>query len=192
MNLEEKIEHLRQASMEDARQTGNNIIQEQKDALTKIFEDFKKDELRKAELNIRVAKDRLRQDENSAIANAQTELTGELGKLQLELKNKLFKSVHAKLDEFMASPAYLSLLKEHIASMLSFADGEEIIIYLNPDDIQYKDELEKTMNTTLTVSKLDFIGGTRGVLKKLDILIDYSFKTALEEEYQNFLFTGGM
>ena len=71
------------------------------------------------------------------------------------------------------------------------SDGEEILIYINPSDAHLKDDLEAKTGASLTVSREDFIGGTRAVMQKRRILIDYSFKSALSEEYDNFLFLGG-
>ena len=62
---------------------------------------------------------------------------------------------------------------------------------LHPSDAHLKDDLEAKTGASLTVSREDFIGGTRAVMQKRRILIDYSFKSALSEEYDNFLFLGG-
>jgi len=191
MNLEEKIERLRQSSMEEARQAGNKIIQEQTESLNKVYNDYCKDATRKAELDVSVAKNRTRQEINRSVASAQTELTGKEGALQVSLKDKLFSDVRALLADYMKTPAYKQLLEKDIDEMLAFAEGEEMTLYLNPDDSAFKDELEADKNVSLTVSAENFTGGMRGVLKERNILIDYSFQTALEEEYKNFLFTGG-
>jgi len=191
MNLEEKIERLRQSSMEEARQAGNKIIQEQTESLNKIYDDYCKDASRKAELDISVARNRTRQEINRSVAGMQTELTGKEGALQVTLKDKLFSDVRVLLADYMKTPAYRQLLEQDIDEMLAFAEGEEITLYLSPGDAALKDTLEASKSAPLTVSAEDFAGGMRGVLKERNILIDYSFQTALEEEYKNFLFTGG-
>ena len=45
---------------------------------------------------------------------------------------------------------------------------------------------------TLTISKVDFIGGVRAVVPEKNVLVDYAFKGALENEYQKFRFRGGV
>ena len=51
--------------------------------------------------------------------------------------------------------------------------------------------MEKYTGMTITVSEEDFIGGVRSVIPGRNILIDHSFKGALEKEYQEFTFKGG-
>ena len=41
-------------------------------------------------------------------------------------------------------------------------------------------------------SKVDFIGGVRAVVPEKNVLVDYAFKGALENEYQKFQFRGGV
>ncbi|MFR0867439.1 MAG: hypothetical protein ACLSGV_13340 [Eubacterium sp.] len=91
----------------------------------------------------------------------------------------------------MKTDDYKKILEKRIQKSLDFADGEEILIYINPSDAHLKDDLEAKTGSSLTVSREDFIGGTRAVMQKRRILIDYSFKSALSEEYDNFLFLGG-
>ena len=44
---------------------------------------------------------------------------------------------------------------------------------------------------TLTVSKENFVGGVRAVVKGRNVLIDHAYKGELEEEFQDFMFRGG-
>ena len=101
------------------------------------------------------------------------------------------KRVLVLVKEYMKTDDYKKILEKRIQKSLDFADGEEILIYINPSDAHLKDDLEAKTGSSLTVSREDFIGGTRAVMQKRRILIDYSFKSALSEEYDNFLFLGG-
>ena len=51
--------------------------------------------------------------------------------------------------------------------------------------------LEDATGIHLTISAEDFTGGIRAVIRSRNILIDHSFKTALRNEYDKFLFSGG-
>ena len=119
------------------------------------------------------------------MARAQIELKREQGKCQTDLKNRLFKRVLVLVKEYMKTDDYKKILEKRIQKSLDFADGEEILIYINPSDAHLKDDLEAKTGASLTVSR------TRAVMQKRRILIDYSFKSALSEEYDNFLFLGG-
>ena len=53
MTLEEKIENLQAASMEEARAQGNAIIQNHKEALEKLYNEHTETALRQAELKLK-------------------------------------------------------------------------------------------------------------------------------------------
>lgn len=45
---------------------------------------------------------------------------------------------------------------------------------------------------TVTVSEEDFLGGIRSIIPGRNISIDHSFSGALEKEYEEFTFKGGV
>ena len=148
MTLEEKIAHIQSVSMEEARAEGNEIISAYKTALEKVFEDHKKEAVRQSQTRVRAESTNARQQKNQAMAKAQLDLKRQQGKVQQELKEKLFAEVAELVRDFMKTPV-------------------------------------------LTVSAEDFMGGVRAVLRGRNILIDHSFKSSLENEYDQFIFSGG-
>mgnify|MGYP007019922630 CR=1 FL=1 len=64
-------------------------------------------------------------------------------------------------------------------------------IYLNPSDEEKRSSLEDATGIHLTISAEDFTGGIRAVIRSRNILIDHSFKTALQNEYDQFMLQGG-
>jgi len=119
------------------------------------------------------------------------ELKRELGKTQAELKKVLFEEVERLLLEYMKTEEYTELLVTYIKKAVKFADGAATTLYINPSDADKKEYLEERTGMTLTVSKEDFIGGVRAVIREKNILIDHAFKGAIEREYNKFLFRGG-
>ena len=104
-------------------------------------------------------------------------------------------SVTAKQQLNMAmSKAQLELKREmgKIQKAAQFASGMAMTIYINPSDADKKTYLEERTGMTLTISKVDFIGGVRAVVPDKNVLVDYAFKGALENEYQKFRFRGGV
>ena len=91
----------------------------------------------------------------------------------------------------MKTEAYDDFLLRCIHNAITFANGEEMTIYLNPSDEEKRSSLEDASGIHLTISAEDFIGGIRAVIRSRNILIDHSFKTALRNEYDKFLFSGG-
>ena len=81
---------------------------------------------------------------------------------------------------------------ERLDTLAGFCgNGEDLKIYINPSDADKKEWLEERTGMTLTVSKENFVGGVRAVVKGRNVLIDHAYKGALEEEFQDFMFRGG-
>lgn len=191
MTVEEKIAHIQEVSMEEARAEGNEIISAYKAALEKVFEDHKREAVRQSQTRVRAESTNARQQKNQAMAKAQLDLKREQGKVQQELKDKLFAEAEELVREFMKTADYDAFLVKCIRSALDFAAGEEMTLYINPSDADKKERLERETGTALTVSAEDFTRGMRAVLRGRNILIDHSFKAALANEYDKFVFSGG-
>lgn len=191
MTLEEKIEHLRTVSMEEARAEGNAIIDNYRTALEKVLQDHKEEAILQSQTRIKGETVNARQQLNQAAAKAQLELKRKQGKIQLELKDKIFEETMTLVYDYMKTEAYEDFLIKCIRKAVTFAAGEEITIYINPSDEQKQSDLEEASGAKLTVSAEDFIGGIRAVIRGRNILIDNSFKTQLRNEYDRFLFSGG-
>lgn len=191
MTLEEKIAHIQAVSMEQAREEGNEIISAYKTALDKVFEDHKREAVRQAQTRVRAETTSARQQKNQAMAKAQLDLKREQGRVQEELKDKLFAEVKDLVMDFMKTVDYDHFLVKCIESASAFAPGEEMTIYINSSDADKKDMLEKKTGAVLTVSAEDFVGGMRAVIRGRNVLIDHSFKTSIANEYDQFIFPGG-
>lgn len=191
MTLEEKIAEIQASSMEAARAEGNEIIESYRAALDKVFEDHKQEAIRQMETRIKAETINVRQQKNQAMAKAQLELKRQEGRVQKELKDKVFREVMELVEEYMKTEEYREFLLRCIQKSVEFAAGEELTIYINPSDKDMKEELELHSGTILTISKEDFIGGVRAVIRGRNVLIDHSFRTALRTEYDEFVFQGG-
>ena len=191
MTLEEKIAHLQTTSMEEARAEGNAIIDTYREALEKVLQDHKEEALRQSETRIKAETVSAKQQLNQAMARSQLELKRRQGKVQLELKDKIFDEVNDLVNKFMEKEAYEYYLIKCIQKAISFAAGDPMVIYINPSDETRRSDLEDATGTRLTVSAEDFTGGIRAVIRSRNILIDNSFKTALRNEYDKFIFLGG-
>lgn len=191
MTLEEKISHLRTTSMEQARSEGNAIIDSYKEALEKVFEDHKAESLRQSETRIKAETTNARQQLNQAMAKSQLEIKRQNGKIQQELKDKIFEEARSLVDDYMQTEDYMDYLMSCIKQAKAFAGDDPVIIYINPTDEKRRSDLEDATRIPLTVSAEDFIGGVRAVIRARNILIDNSFKTKLRNEYDSFIFLGG-
>ena len=191
MTLEEKIADLRTASMEQARAEGNASIDSHREALEKVFEDHKAEALRQSETRIKAETTNARLSLNQAAAKSQLEIKRRQGKVQQELKDKIFEEVMGLVKDYMKTEAYDDFLIKCIRQAEEFAGQDPVVIYINPSDEQKRSDLADTTGVHLTVSAEDFIGGVRAVIRSRNILIDNSFKTQLRNEYDKFIFLGG-
>ena len=191
MTLEEKIARLRTTSMKEARAEGNAIIDNYREALQKVLEDHKEEALRQSETRIKAETVSARQQLNQAQARSQLELKRMQGKIQQDLKDKIFEEAAALVQNFMKTEAYKDYLVKRIRKAVAFAGKDAMIIYINPSDESLHSHLEEACGVKLTISDEDFMGGIRTVIRSRNILIDDSFKTALRNEYDKFFFSGG-
>ena len=117
-----------------------------------------------------------------------------LDKMQKEHERKktnehekiIVQKVEQKLLDFMKTPEYLELLKTQIQYALDYAKGEEMELYINESDGAKKNTLEQVLHCSIRISNIDFMGGTRAVIRSRNVLIDNSFATKLAEERESF------
>ncbi len=191
MTLEEKIAHLRTSSMEQARAEGNAIIDAHKEALEKVFEDHRAEALRQSETRIKAETTNARLSLNQAAAKSQLEIKRRQGKVQQELKDKIFEEVMGLVNDYMKTEAYGDFLVKCIRQEMHFAGKDPVTIYINPSDETNRPDREDATAVHLPVSAKNFIGGVRAVIRSRNILIDNSFRTQLRNEYDRFIFLGG-
>lgn len=191
MTLEEKIAHLRATSMEQARAEGNAIIDSHREALEKLFEDHKAEALRQSETRIKAETTNARLSVNQAAAKSQLEIKRRQGKVQQELKDRIFEEADSLVRDYMKTEDYFDFLVKCIRQASHFAGRDEVVIYINPSDEDKRSDLQDATRVRLTISAEDFIGGVRAVIRSRNILIDNSFKTQLRNEYDKFMFLGG-
>ena len=191
MTIDERVAHLQEAAMEEARAKANAIVKQHEQTLTNVLNQHKGEANRQSDVRIKAETVSARQQQNMAVSKAQLELKREYGKRQKELKQELFQEVLKELQEFMKTAEYKELLVAYIEKAARFTNGEDLKIYINPSDADKKEWLEERTGMTLTVSKENFVGGVRAVVKGRNVLIDHAYKGALEEEFQDFMFRGG-
>lgn len=192
LTTEEKLQHFLESSMKNSRIESNQLIEDYSNALEKIFKEHQEDVKRKAALEIKVEKDKIRREGNKELAKEQLVIKRKLSKKHTELTDKIFVEVKDLLENFMSTKSYIELLIKQIREAKEFAKGDDIIIYIDPADTSKIYELQEATAITLKVSQYSFGGGTRAVLPKRNILIDNSFETKLAEAQENFRFDGGI
>ena len=142
MTLEEKIAHLQSTSMEQARAEGNAIIDSHREALEKVFEDHKAEALRQSETRIKAETTNAKLSLNQATAKSQLEIKRRQGKVQQELKDKIFEEANSLVQDYMQTEDYNDFLVKCIRQAVKYAGEDPVVIYINPSDEKKRSDLE--------------------------------------------------
>lgn len=182
MTLEEKLDIFYNSAINDATTQSVKILDEYKATLEKIQKEHEEETLKKAQDTLKQESEYLVRNKNKRISDESLLLRREATKKIKECEKKIFEKVEQKIAAFMKTPQYAELLKHQIKEALTFAKGEPIELYINSTDAQKKQDLENALDCSILISNIDFIGGTRAVIRNRNILIDNSFATKLAEE----------
>jgi len=191
MTLADKLEQLKNASMEEARAEGNKIIADYQSALKKLLEAHKEDAKKQAALRLKTESMNSKQRTNQTLIKAQLELKRKNSGLQQELKEKIFSETKALLKDFINSEAYFHFLEQKILQTQEFAKKEKVVFYLDPMDEAKLLPLIAATKADISISNRAFGGGIRGLIEEKQILIDNSFDTLMGNEFDHFMFGGG-
>lgn len=186
MNIDDKLEYFMDVSIQTAGMQHKEIVNQYKAKLDRIFEDHKKESLRKAALAQKVAIDSIQRAAHKDFSHEQVTIRRKFSVELDKLKDELFNEVMMLLEEYKKTPAYYDLLLKQIIDAKNFAKDEAITIYIDPADSQYADQLSLESNMKLTISSYSFMGGTRSVIPSKNILINNSFETKLTEAREHF------
>ena len=194
MNTEEKLQHFYDLSIKSAREDAQKIIDTQQNVLDKLFEEHVETKHRQAAAELSAESDKLKRDFNKAISTEQLKIKRQLSEIQDTLKEQLFIEVSEKLKTFKETPEYKDMLLRQVTAAVDFADGDEMIIYIDPSDEKYLELLKSQFRNdhiTFNLSKETFKGGMRAVIRSKNILIDDSFLTLVSDTKAKFTFNGG-
>lgn len=186
MNIEEKLKHFEEASIESAKARSIEIIEEYTAALDTIFEEHKEQKNRQAQIQLKLECDNMKLENNKKLSQEQISIKRDLSVKMTELKDKIFVEVGDMLEHYMTTKEYQELLIKYIKDALTFAQGQEMIIYIDPSDAGKKVALTRVTGADLTISEYSFSGGIRAIITEKHILIDHSFATKLSEAKEQF------
>lgn len=183
MTIDEKLQHFMDVTTEKVNAENAKQMQEYEQGLEKVYEDYKETALRKSELALKLKEESLKKQMNADLAAEQILIREQTGKLLRELDEKLSSEVKGKLERYMATNAYETYLVNQAREIVKFADGDDVTVYIDPEDICHKNAISAGANVAVTVSEYSFGGGVRAVISKRGILIDQSFDTKLKEAF---------
>lgn len=187
MTLDEKLEQFYNAAIDSATNQNIQMIDEFRKSLQDIFDEHKEDAIKKSNISFRLESENLVREKNRALSAESINIKRKISEKSAEIKNLLFADVHKKLIDYMKTPEYIELLTTEIKAAIEFSRGEAMTIYINSTDENLKANLEEKTGVQLTISTIDFMGGTRTVIHSKNILIDNSFLTKITEAKNVFM-----
>lgn len=186
MQIKEKLEVFRDFTIDVAKKESEQLIAEYDDSCNEEVEAYRQMKLSELEHKIRNEEGIIRRQINSRVSGEMLQQKRKLDECKRMWRAKLLEEVKKLLSEYQKTDKYREYLVTKIKMAMKVAGKEEVIIYINSSDADRKSQLEGFTGASLTVSKIDFGGGIRAVIRSRNILIDESFVTKLEQE-ENYL-----
>ena len=192
MTLDEKLTNFTEYCVLAAKKKSEELILQQQAALDKDFEAYTVKSKEIAETQLKIEKENLEKKLNKELSNEQLHSKQLIGEARTELTDKLFVELSDKISNFINTKEYMELISSQIEYALKFADGDELIIYVDSTDESRLHELcARHQTDCIKISEHSFMGGTKALLPKKNILIDNSFAKKLETAKLRFMFDLG-
>ncbi len=192
MTLDEKLTNFTEYCVLAAKKKSEELILQQQAALDKDFEAYTVKSKEIAETQLKIEKENLEKKLNKELSNEQLHSKQLIGEARTELTDKLFVELSDKISNFINTKEYIELISSQIEYALKFADGDELIIYVDSTDESRLHELcARHQTDCIKISEHSFMGGTKALLPKKNILIDNSFAKKLETAKLRFMFDLG-
>jgi hypothetical protein len=192
MTLDEKLTNFTEYCVLAAKKKSEELILQQQTALDKDFEAYTVKSQEIADTQIKIEKENLEKKLNKELSNEQLHSKQLIGEARTELTDKLFVELSDKISNFINTKEYIELISSQIEYALKFADGDELIIYVDSTDESRLHELcARHQTDCIKISEHSFMGGTKALLPKKNILIDNSFAKKLETAKLRFMFDLG-
>ena len=182
MTIDEKLELFYETAIEDATSQSTEMVEEYEKETREQQEEKKTAMKEKADALFRMESEQLFHEKNKVISLAVKDVKKQILEEEKSFAAILFQLVEDKLQAYMQTNDYEKNLVKQIKNAKEFAGEDELTVYLNQSDSEKKERIEKESGQTLTISKTDFIGGIRAVIKSRNLLIDNSYLARLNEE----------
>lgn len=188
MEINEKLDIFFRAVIEAANGKSGEILEEQKNIYQESIASYEEKKKEQFAARVHIAQNQVEKEENRMVSEQILQLKKEYHDRQDARKEELFELVEKKLEEYRKTPAYKEFLVRKIEEAKRYANGENLRIYIDPEDAALRRELAAKAGCGIFVSREAFGGGVRAVIHAKNLLMDESFRVKLAEEKETFLF----
>lgn len=189
MKIEEKLNHFTSITLDNTREKCNKELEEHKNKLEEHFEKHKEEALKNARLEEQIEINGIKRHYSKEFTTEQLHIRRKINLKQIELQDKLFKEVADLFNIYFQGENYKKLLIKLIKDAKEVAKEEEILVYIDKNDIELKDELEKETGVKIYDDGRSFMGGIVAEIPSKNILIDDSFETKILHYRDHYLIT---
>lgn len=195
-NLTEKLNTFTSLVIQDAREKREKLLEDVEKEYSKKLDESEIGLLQGAYENIQQNIHEVQKDANARILHAQMEARKKLILKREEIINEIMENAKGKLIEFAKSEEYKKWLPEKIENALNEVGKGSKIVYISPDDMDMKEQIEQISQTSkITVeatSERGFIGGAKVLNTDRKVSVDYSFGEMLSSQKHEFLQSSGL
>ena len=135
MNINDKLQHFMEVSMNSAMQKKASLVEEYKEGLNIQFENYKKDAIKKWEIQEHTQMESIRREFSKDFSLQQQHIRRKLTHKKDDLKELLFDEVQKMLNDYFETEDYKNLLVNEIKSSIEIAPESDITIYIDPLEI---------------------------------------------------------
>ena len=191
MTIDEKLDALFEQATEDARAEGNALLKEYQQSLDALYNAHVAERQMTDHQTLKEETAAIVRDTNREFSERQQEIRQKMAKIQDEIRMTMFTLVREKLEAFREQPEYAEYLVRKVSEIKEFAEGDEVLIYLDPVDEKYSELIENATGTKPVISEENFDGGVRAVIRSRHVLMDNSFKTLTQDAEEGYVWVGG-
>ena len=195
-NLTEKLNIFTSLVLKDASAKREKLMEDVQKEYSERIEEKENELLEGAYNTIQHTIQDARRDANERVLHAEIESKKKLILKREEIIDEVMSDAKREIVKFTESDKYESWLLNKIEKALFEVGKGAKTIYISPDDLKYKDEIEKIHDMSrLSVEaspEHDFLGGAKVLNTDRKVSVDYSLKEMLAEKKQTFLQNSGL
>ena len=177
MTIEEKMEHFKNVSLDNASAKSNDILTAYKQSLDEQFEKHKETALLESKSVESAKLNAVRLEVKRELSKVQAEVRRTVTLHQNKLKSQIFSAVVEK---------YKKELISQINKISSDFNDTTVEFYIDSSDESLLSDLQSHTGADIKISTVPFIGGCKAIISDKNMLVDNSFKTKLAEEQEKF------
>lgn len=194
-NLIEKLNTFTSLVLKDASKKRDEILETveraHQEKLTKKENEFLEEAYEEIQRSVAQAQ----KHSNAMVLQEELEAKKKLLLTREKIIRDVMDAASDRLKEFAAGEKYEAWLLDKIKKSIFEVGKGSKIVYIAPNDLQYKEKIEELCDERITVTAAEehgFLGGAKVYNPDRRVAVDYSFCEMLSEQRSEFLQSSGL